>query len=110
MKYLISSILIFLFISCQKGEFPKGVPSCIKQRIRKLERSGDYAYAAILRYQSEKGEYFELPSKTQSSPFSYTLFNNRCEEVCLGDSINFGRDCFEFRTGTVDTIYIIQSP
>lgn len=108
MKQLLAAFLIVFAISCQKGEFAKGVPACMKQKIRKMERDGRYKGGAILRYLVDGKVYFEIPPFSIQSEAIYTYYNSDCEKVCSEGGFLSRGECYKFQNANPDTIYIIQ--
>lgn len=108
MKQLLAACLIVFAISCQKGEFAKGVPACMKQKIRKLERGNSHQDVPILRYKI-KGDYFyHIPADTNGTAMSLYIYNQNCEEVCSAGGYITNWPCTMYTSDEVDTIYIIQ--
>ncbi|MBI1221500.1 MAG: hypothetical protein GC180_02755 [Bacteroidetes bacterium] len=80
----------------------------MKQKLRKLEGTGNYKGVAILRYTFKDQAYFLIPPSTTSADMYTVLYNENCEYICAPGGGISGKGsgiCPDLNKAKVDTVY-----
>ncbi len=113
MKQLSCLFLLSIFLfSCEKLDVPDGTPSCIKQKIRKMENDPErYGGLKIERWDHEGKSYYLFPPPRHSADMYVDLFDPYCEYVCSpygGIHGNGSGTCPDLTGHTETVIYVIK--
>ncbi|MBI4647138.1 MAG: hypothetical protein HY738_11245 [Bacteroidia bacterium] len=78
-------ILLSLGSACQKYDFPKDTPKCIKQKIRQISRKND-CFSKVHEYEwkGQKIYSFDYGCCEFLIAIPPSLYDNQCNNVCTG--------------------------
>lgn len=113
MKRLACLILLScIHFSCEKINVPDGTPSCIKQKIRKMERDPDrYGGLDIHRVELDGDYYYVFPPSRYISDGMAEMYDEYCNLVCHpwgGFSGGGSGDCPDLTNKTFEVFYEIK--
>ncbi len=103
LSIIISSLCFGMFNSCAKISVPKDTPSCIKNKIRKIQMQPVYnppASVSLWELDGKKYYYFTSDCCDQMTE----LYNDQCELICHPDGGITGTGdgkCPDFTQGTL---------
>jgi hypothetical protein len=86
MKHIIfiSSILLFLFSSCEKPDLPMNVPNCIQKKIQSIQNGPVHNPATIVELWEYNGTNYYYFTADCCDQFS-SLYDSECNLVCAPD-------------------------
>ncbi|MHB1277374.1 MAG: DUF6970 domain-containing protein [Bacteroidia bacterium] len=113
MKRLAYLFLLPLFLfSCKKVDVPDETPSCVKQKIRRMERDPErYGGLTIERWEQDGVFYYVFPPDRLTSDGMAEMYDEHCNLICYpwGGITGAGSgECPELSHSNVIVMYEIR--
>lgn len=76
-------ISVIAAAACNKIELPEGVPSCVEDKIRRLQRESCPSVGAVYQYEFQGETVYVFNPKLCGSDLLSEVTNEACETVCI---------------------------